>query len=59
MAQTLLDELPHNFDVGAVRARFPVAYLESLNVVLQQEVQRYNVLLDTVRASLNDLLAAL
>ena len=55
----ILERVPAPVPVGPVMSKHPVMYEESMNTVLIQEVIRYNRLLETVRATLNDLLKAL
>jgi len=47
------------FDIDAIRAKFPFAYTESMNVVLVQEVARYNSLLEVIHTSSEALALAL
>ena len=41
-AAEILDMLPSEFDIVSVREDHPIAYAESMNQVLQLEVQKYN-----------------
>lgn len=59
MIQGLQAKVRALFAVAAVRAKFPFAYTRSMNVVLVQEVARYNTLLEVVHASLEALILAL
>lgn len=59
MSQGLQEKVRAPFDVTAVRTKFPFAYTKSMNVVLVQEVARYNTLLEVVHASLEALILAL
>ena len=59
MIQGLQEKVRTLFDVAAVRTKFPFAYTKSMNVVLVQEVARYNTLLEVVHASLEALILAL
>ena len=59
MIQGLQEKVRALFDVTAVRTKFPFAYTKSMNVVLVQEVARYNTLLEVVHASLEALILAL
>lgn len=54
-----LQKLPQPFDLEAVGAKFPVAYAQSLNTVLVQEMARYNKLCNRVTESLKNIAAAL
>jgi len=52
MAKSILDKLPANFDVDEASKKHPIMYNESLNTVLQQELLRFNKLINEVRSSL-------
>jgi dynein heavy chain len=47
------------FDIEAIRAKFPFAYTKSMNVVLVQEIARYNSLLEVIHSSSEALALAL
>lgn len=51
ICSTILEKLPSRFDLLMVKEKYPVLYEESLNTVLQEEVMRYNRLLDRVRST--------
>ena len=57
--QAILKRLPKPFDVDEVSKKHPVKYEESMNTVLQQELIRFNKLLNTVTLSLNNLIKAI
>ncbi|XP_034028529.1 dynein heavy chain 12, axonemal [Thalassophryne amazonica] len=59
IANDILTKLPANFDTEAALLSFPVLYEESMNTVLVQEMERYNMLCSTVRLSLQNLLKAI
>uniref|UniRef100_A0A3Q1B603 Dynein axonemal heavy chain 12 n=1 Tax=Amphiprion ocellaris TaxID=80972 RepID=A0A3Q1B603_AMPOC len=59
IANDILTKLPVNFDTEAALLKFPVLYEESMNTVLVQEMERYNVLCSTIRVSLQNLLKAI
>jgi len=58
-ASDILTKLPNNFDVEAATIKYPVMYTESTNVVLIQEMERFNVLLSVICKSLQDLIKAI
>jgi len=45
--------------VNSVKEKYAINYFESMNTVLIQEILRYNTLLNLIRNSLKDLIAAL
>ncbi|KAJ1520032.1 hypothetical protein ONE63_004262 [Megalurothrips usitatus] len=55
IAADILAKLPPPFDLERAAARFPVAYSESMNTVLVQEMERFNGLVGTIRRSLQEL----
>jgi len=59
IASGILNKLPSNFDVETATAKYPAMYTESLNAVLIQEAERFNVLLSVIRKSLQDLIKAI
>lgn len=59
IASDVLVKLPKNFDVETATAKYPVMYTESMNTVLIQEMERFNVLLSVIRKSLQDLIKAI
>jgi len=50
----ILETFPENFNLMAVRAKFPATREDSLNTVLLQELSKYNKLLSTIRNSLDE-----
>lgn len=59
IASDTLAKLPDDFDVEKAMAKYPVMYTESMNTVLIQEMERFNVLLSVIRKSLQDLIRAI
>ena len=59
LAKDILDTLPPIFNMEAIQKQYPVIYEESMNTVLQQEAQRFNRLLSTMKNSLNQILKAI
>ncbi|XP_056241890.1 dynein axonemal heavy chain 12 [Seriola aureovittata] len=59
IANDILTQLPANFDTEAALLKFPVRYEESMNTVLVQEMERYNMLCSAIRVSLQNLLKAI
>lgn len=57
--QALLRSLPDTFNLGAVAAAHPATYENSLNTTLQQELARYNGLLQRISQDLRTLVVAL
>jgi len=59
LANEILSQLPDTFDMEALINKYPVIYDESMNTVLQQEAERFNKLLKTMKVSLQQLLKAI
>lgn len=59
IASDVLAKLPKNFDVETAMLKYPVMYTESMNTVLIQEMERFNILLSVIRKSLQDLIKAI
>ncbi|XP_017762251.1 PREDICTED: dynein heavy chain 12, axonemal-like [Eufriesea mexicana] len=53
MKNDIYDRLPELFDIEEAQQYYPIVYMESMNTVLIQELQRYNILLYEIRESLN------
>lgn len=52
MKKDIYDRMPQLFDLEEAQKVFPVAYSESMNTVLIQEMERYNTLLKVIRSSM-------
>ena len=59
LVQTILGDFPEPFDVPEIMKKYPVAYKESMNTVLTQELQRFNNLIKILRSSLKDIKLAM
>lgn len=59
VANTILSELPQQYDVKAAEKKYPVSYEQSMNTVLTQELDRFNTLIGTIRGSLVNLKKAI
>lgn len=55
IAKDVLERLPQTWDIVKVQKVYPTMYTESMNTVLAQEITRFNVLIDTIRGSFNDI----
>ena len=58
-ANELLSTLPEPFNINEVIEKYPSSYYESMNIVLLQELIRYNTLLEIIYNSLSQLIQAL
>ncbi|KAL7306450.1 hypothetical protein TKK_0001865 [Trichogramma kaykai] len=53
MKADIYDRLPDSFDLEEAQMAHPASYLESMNTVLVQEMERYNRLLREIKTSLS------
>jgi dynein heavy chain len=58
-AQDILSKIPKRFDTYYANKKHKLSYSESMNTVLQQEILRYNSLLDRITQSLIDIQRAI
>ena len=59
LVDTILSDFPDVFDLNKAKEKYPVVYKESMNTVLTQELERFNILIKVIRTSLNDIKLAL
>jgi len=59
LANKILDDLPGLYDVKAAEKEYPVSYEQSMNTVLTQELERFNILLKTITVTLKDMKRAI
>ncbi|XP_059612585.1 dynein axonemal heavy chain 7 [Phlebotomus argentipes] len=52
-------KLPGNFDLENIGERFPIDYYESMNTVLMQELEKFNVLLEEIRTTCREIVDAI
>ena len=52
MKNDIYDKMPLLFDIEEAQKAYPVSYMESMNTVLIQEMERYNTLLRVIRNSM-------
>jgi dynein heavy chain len=55
IAEDIASKIPDDYDLEAVKAMYPVEYLQSMNTVLAQELIRFNRLIVIIRKSLASL----
>ncbi|XP_072757047.1 dynein axonemal heavy chain 12-like [Anoplolepis gracilipes] len=55
MKKDIYERIPELFDIEEAQNRYPITYIESMNTVLVQELERYNDLLAEIRNSLTTL----
>ncbi|XP_049782826.1 dynein axonemal heavy chain 7-like [Schistocerca cancellata] len=56
MLMHILQKIPDKFDEKYIYDKYPALYQETMNSVLNQEVGRFNTLLNTIKTSLHTLL---
>ncbi|CCW62408.1 unnamed protein product [Phytomonas sp. EM1] len=59
MAESIQKQLPDPFDEEAVTAKYPTRYEDSMNIVLVQEIMRYNRLIRFIHSNLAEFLKAI
>jgi len=59
ITEDIASKIPADFDLEAVKAMYPVDYLQSMNTVLAQELIRFNRLIVIIRSSLANLKKAI
>ena len=59
LADSILKDVPEPFDVKAAEKKYPVSYEQSMNTVLNQEMIRFNGLINILRSSLKDMKRAI
>lgn len=59
LAVDILERVPGPYDLEPIKKTYPVCYEQSMNTVLQQEIERYNKLLAAMKTSLSELRKAL
>lgn len=53
MKEDIYERMPKLFDIEEAQKRYPIQYIESINTVLIQELERYNDLLIEIKNSLS------
>lgn len=49
LANSILNDVPEEYDVKTAEKNYPVMYDESMNTVLTQELTRFNNLIKTIK----------
>lgn len=52
LANTILGDVPDVFDMGYARQHYGTDYMQSMNSVLTQELEKYNKLISLIKSSL-------
>ena len=59
LANTILGEIPDAFDMVYARKYYDTDYMQSMNSVLTQELEKYNKLISLIKSSLKELKKAI
>ena len=59
LANTIIAEVPEKFDMEYARKHYDTDYHQSMNSVLTQELEKYNILISLIKNSLSDLKKAI
>jgi len=59
LANTILGEIPEIFDMAYAREHYDTDYMQSMNSVLTQELEKYNTLIGLIKSSLVELKKAI
>lgn len=59
LANTILGDIPECFDMVYARKHYDTDYMQSMNSVLTQELEKYNTLITLIKSSLKELKRAI
>jgi len=59
LANTILEEVPDIFDMDYARQYYDTDYMQSMNSVLTQELEKFNTLINLIKSSLKELKKAI
>lgn len=59
LANTILKEVPDVFDMNYARKYYDTDYMQSMNSVLTQELEKFNVLINLIKGSLKEMKKAI
>lgn len=59
LANTILNDVPDAFDMVYARANYGTDYMQSMNSVLTQELEKFNILIGLIKSSLRELKRAI